>query len=95
MVHVETETADRGSDNDKGECNSPSALDSSSLTKPVVSLIFQDQERTKEIGAYELAVYPYVCRWGNSIQGDFRCGCRFTLENIKECHQYVCVLYQG
>lgn len=27
------------------------ALDSSSLTMPVVSLIFKDQERTEEIGA--------------------------------------------
>lgn len=38
---------------------------------------------------YNLPVYLNTCRWGNSIQGDFRCGCRFILEHIKECHQHV------
>lgn len=28
-----------------------------------------------------------MCRWGNSIQGDFRCGCRFTLKNVFVLHQ--------
>lgn len=36
------------------------------------------------------SLWAYVFRWGNSIQGDFRCGCRFILEHIKECHQHVC-----
>lgn len=29
------------------------------------------------------------CWWGNSIQGDFRCGCKITLDIIKDCHLYV------
>lgn len=38
------------------------------------------------------SLWAYVFRWGNSIQGDFRCGCRFILEHIKECHQHVCFI---
>lgn len=95
VVHARVETADSDSDNDAYKWNCGTALPSSSQTKACDSLISQHKENMrKNKGIFGSPSTLCVCERGNSIGGDFRCGCSFIAGHFKANH-HACVAHHG
>lgn len=95
VVHARTETTDDDSDNDEHKWNCITALPSSSQTKACDSLISQHKENMGENkGIFGSLSTLCVCERGNSIGGDFRCGCTFITGHFK-ASLHACVAHHG
>lgn len=85
----------RDSDNDAHKWNCDKALPSSSRTKAHDSLISQHKKNMrKNKGIFGSPSTLCVCERGNSIGGDFRCGCTFIAGHFKANH-HACVAHHG